>query len=534
MISLRNRLLASYLFLMVSTVGGIVIALFVTTASTPAPPDATYRRLASHVPNIDYSNALGRFLSNSTLPPNINVVPSPSITPPIQEGASGETPPITQSETIDQLPRSSIDYYSYYAEQNDLRVMELTMENTVEDIVQVQIAYDSANTLETGMRLRLRLDNWQDSSVTANQNNIVYGSFASNGNQWLFSGETFIDINSPNLTNIRLVAMIRPTVSLQQTLLEFGSSLVTPLLQALLTGSIIAFALSALISRTIARPLQAASDAATAVAEGDLSKRVPVTGPSEVRSVARAFNHMAEEVEKTQQSQRDLLANVSHDLKTPLTSIQGYSQAIIDGAVRNPSKAAEIIHDEATRLTRMVIQLTELARLQSGQLPMNMETLDIEQLTCSVAQKLNVVAEEKGVTLITRTHSVPNIMADGDRMVQVLDNLLSNAIKYTPAGGEIIVRTHYQGNGAVVEITDTGIGIAREDLDRIFERFYQVDKARGPSRGTGLGLAITYEIVMAHGGQITVDSEEGRGTTFRLWLPAVGEMETEDELVPAI
>jgi signal transduction histidine kinase len=230
---------------------------------------------------------------------------------------------------------------------------------------------------------------------------------------------------------------------------------------------------------------------------------------------------MTGQVRANQLSQREFVANVSHDLKTPLTSIQGYSQAIMDGTAKEPAQAAKIIHDEAERLNRMVTELTDLARLQAGRLSMKMQPLDISDIVSAIAQRLWVVAERENIKLHIQNHPVPTIGGDGDRLVQVFTNLLSNAIKYTREGGEVWIETDVRDGGVEVVIKDNGIGIPPEDLPRIFERFYQVDKSRGPRRGTGLGLAIAQEIVHAHGGEIEIHSEgRNKGTTVTVWLPA--------------
>ena len=155
--------------------------------------------------------------------------------------------------------------------------------------------------------------------------------------------------------------------------------------------------------------------------------------------MAQAFNSMSDKVRAEQRSQQDFLANVSHDLKTPLTSIQGYSQAIIDG-IGNPKQAAGIIREESERLNRMVVELTDLARLQAGRLSMKTGAIDLGQLTTAVAQRLAIVAQEKGVELEVNAPSMPEIAGDGDRLVQVVTNLISNAIKYTPSGGKVMVQ----------------------------------------------------------------------------------------------
>jgi signal transduction histidine kinase len=274
------------------------------------------------------------------------------------------------------------------------------------------------------------------------------------------------------------------------------------------------------VSRTIARPLQRLSVAAHAVAAGDYDYRVAERGPTEFKQVAGAFNHMSEQVQLTNQAQRDLLANVSHDLKTPLTSIQGFSQAIMDGTAPNPAKAAAVINEEAGRLGRLVNLLTELARIRAGRLTMRQDPLDLAAMVTAMTEKVEVVAQQKDITLTVEAAPVPQVRGDGDRLAQVVNNLLSNAVKYTPAGGAVRVGVAPERDGVRVAVQDTGIGIPPEDLSRVFERFYQVDKARGPARGHGLGLAITHEIVEAHGGQIHVHSDgQDRGTTFTVWLP---------------
>ncbi len=248
---------------------------------------------------------------------------------------------------------------------------------------------------------------------------------------------------------------------------------------------------------------------------------MPIAGPPEVRAVAEAFNDMSAQVQAANQAQQDFLANVSHDLKTPLTSIQGYSQAIIDGAAPDPVVAAKIIHEEAGRLNRMVVELTDLARLQAGRLSMRWSPVEIGQLTAAIAERLKIMARDKQIALQVDTHPMPEITGDGDRLAQVLTNLISNAIKYTPAGGHIWVSTRTANGGVQVIVRDDGVGIPADELPRVFERFYQVDKARGPQRGTGLGLAIAAEIVQAHGGKLTAASDgENRGSTFVLWLPS--------------
>ena len=476
MFNLRTRLLISYLLLLIVTLGGIAAALIVATGARPAPPQPTFDRLAVLAQGLNLPNLLSEF------------------GPPLRG----------QNDLLDE-----------FAATREVRVLEV-------NLTQRTISYDSAD-LTPRFPLSFREDAYR-AEVRRNLPpgvNLISGSFRGDGQEWLFSGLTNIGVGGE--TKAWLIADTRPTQSLQHVLGEFGNELALPILQASIIGLIIAVLMAVAISRTIARPLQAASAAATAVAEGNLSQSVPVTGPPEVRAVAEAFNHMSAEVLATQQAQRDFMANVSHDLKTPLTSIQGYSQAIMDGTAKQPPHAAKIIYEEADRLTRLVYELSDLARLQAGQLSMQTAMIDLGQITETVTQKLTVVAQKKGIALETEARPMPEIVGDGDRLVQALNNLIDNAIKYTSAGGQIQVKTRTNHNGVEVLVEDNGIGIPKNELSRIFERFYQVDKARGPSRGAGLGLAIARGIVEAHGGHVTVESTQGRGTTFTVWLPSAQE-----------
>jgi signal transduction histidine kinase len=227
----------------------------------------------------------------------------------------------------------------------------------------------------------------------------------------------------------------------------------------------------------------------------------------------------------SQQAQRDFLANVSHDLRTPLTSIQGFSQAIVEGVTSDPEsaqRAAQIIHDEAGRMNRMVESLLDLARIEAGQLDFKAHAVALSDLLQNVGDSLSVKARDKGLGLTLEIPpGLPRIAGDGDRLAQVFVNLLDNAVKHTPAGGQITLRAETDPNGVTIAVQDTGVGIPPDDLPRVFERFYQVDKSRKSDRrsGMGLGLAITKQIVEAHGGVIQVASALGKGTTFTVWLP---------------
>lgn len=288
----------------------------------------------------------------------------------------------------------------------------------------------------------------------------------------------------------------------------------------------LALLLALLLARSISRPLARITQATEEVARGNLDHRLAVEGPDEVRRLAERFNAMAQEVKASRQAQRDFVANVSHDLKTPLTSIQGFAQALLDGTASGRAarrEAAQVICDEAARMNRMVEQLLELARWDAGQIAIAQESVDLPQLLRMCQERMGWRAQQQGVTLSVESGALPPLRGDSDRLMQVLSNLLDNALTYTPAGGSVtLAAAEVKDQGEVeITVTDTGPGIPAEELPRIFERFYRVDKARaGRSRGAGLGLAIVKEIVEAHGGRVWAESVVGLGTRFVVRLPA--------------
>jgi signal transduction histidine kinase len=285
----------------------------------------------------------------------------------------------------------------------------------------------------------------------------------------------------------------------------------------------------------IAHPLERVARAAEDVAGGTYDQQLEIDAPTEVARLATSFNRMARQVKATLQSQRDLVANVSHDLRTPLTSIQGFSQALLDGTARDPAaqqQAAAIINEEARRMRRLVDDLLDLARLEAGQVSLAREPVDVAGLLRACAARLALQAEQVGVDLkVQVAPSLPVVMGDPDRLGQVFGNLADNALKYArhaSGGGQVVLQAEQRDRLLVCSVIDNGPGIAAEDLPRIFERFYQVDRSRARRAastsyammgGTGLGLAIAREIVRAHGGRIWAESVEGLGSRFTVELP---------------
>ncbi len=318
-----------------------------------------------------------------------------------------------------------------------------------------------------------------------------------------------------------IIAAPRPTL---RALLVYGDDLLAPLLQAALVGLAISVLLAWLVSRSVTAPLRRLAAAARAVAAGRYEQHVPLEGPMEVESLAADFNQMVKRVQATQQGQRDFVANVSHELKTPLTSIDGFAQAILDGTAADREAqvhAAQVIHEESDRLARLVDDLLALARLDAGQTAIAREPVDLNALVARIVDRLSLRAREKDVRLENMVAGLPVIPGDGDRLAQVFTNLIDNALMYTPGGGMVKLRGESPPGAVLVHVEDSGPGIPAEELPRIFERFYQVDKARrgGEGRGSGLGLAISHQIVHAHGGRLTALSAPGQGSRFTVQLP---------------
>lgn len=317
-----------------------------------------------------------------------------------------------------------------------------------------------------------------------------------------------------------MLAVPRPRLSALNLLRD---DLIAPLLGAGLAGLALALLMAYLISRWVADPLQQVIAASQRMPEDD-ARPLPMRGPREVQQLLQAFNAMMARVQASQRAQRMFVANVSHELKTPLTSIQGFAQALLDDTAATPEarrQAVQVIYDESARMYRMVLDLLDLARIDSGMVQMKRDEVDVLALLRSIAQKFTPQARAGNVSLSLDVPPLPGLIGDGDRLAQVFANLLDNAIKFTPAGGVVSIRGEVTPNGIEIQVTDSGPGIPEDQTAQIFERFYQVDPSRagGGKRGAGLGLSIAQEIVHAHGGKITVRSVHGQGSTFTVSLP---------------
>jgi signal transduction histidine kinase len=306
---------------------------------------------------------------------------------------------------------------------------------------------------------------------------------------------------------------------------------------------LVALVVGVVLARTLTRPLHALTQATHRMAGGQLEQEVAARSGDEIGELARAFNQMSRQVARANHARKQMAADVAHELRTPLTVIAGYIEAMRDGMLAATPDRLNVIYAELEHLQRLVGDLRLLSQADAGELKLNKQPMQLEELLGQAVAAFEHQAEQRGVRLIgTVEGPLPTIEADETRLAQVLSNLLTNALRYTPAGGQVQVRAFgpgwegtqasqaTQGGGrvqggkmVVVEVADTGTGIAAEDLPFVFDRFYRADKARAEDGGeSGLGLAIVKALVEAHGGTIEVRATEGRGTVFTMRLPAAG------------
>jgi len=292
-----------------------------------------------------------------------------------------------------------------------------------------------------------------------------------------------------------------------------------------LWGGLIAVAIALLItfflSRRILAPVKALTSAAKRLGRGDFSQRVQIKDKSELGELAQTFNSMANDLGRTEQLRRNMVADAAHELRTPLSNIRGYLEAIRDGVVAPDAATIQSLHEEVVLLSRLVDDLQELALADADELKIVPQAEDISKLIYQAVAGMRVQATAKGVSISSDLpRKLPSVNIDFHRIGQVLHNLLENAVAHTTKGDTITVTAKQQGSWVEVTVTDTGEGIPPEDLPNIFERFYRVDKSRTRATGgSGLGLTIVKRLVEAHGGKIKVQSELGEGSRFTFTLP---------------
>ncbi|MFC1966678.1 ATP-binding protein [Chloroflexota bacterium] len=296
----------------------------------------------------------------------------------------------------------------------------------------------------------------------------------------------------------------------------------------LIWGALLAVAMALLfiffLSRRISAPIKTLTIAAKQLGQGDLSQRVDVKDKSEIGELANTFNSMAENLERAEQLRKNMVADVAHELRTPLSNLKGYLEAVRDEVIKPDVDTIRSLDEEATMLSRLVNDLQELSLAEAGELKMNYRTEDIVKLIKQAVAAKQTQAMTKRVSLSAGLPAkLPLVNLDSQRIGQVLFNLLENALAHTAKDGLVTVTAKQQGDRVEVAVIDTGEGIPAEELSHVFERFYRVDKSRTRATGgSGLGLTIAKRLVEAHGGEIEVQSELGKGSRFSFTIPISG------------
>ena len=300
----------------------------------------------------------------------------------------------------------------------------------------------------------------------------------------------------------------------------------TAMLQALVistsAATVAAIAVSLIVSTRIITPLQRLVQASQRIAAGHYTDRVPVSANDELGALAEQFNMMAGELEATERRRVALIGDVAHELRTPLATLEGYTEGLLDGVVEPSTETWAMLHDEVGRMRRLVQDLQELSRAEAHRLPLHVRPYSPADLVTQALTRMESQFTDKDIRITNSVSaSLPLVKADADRVIQVLINLLGNALRYTPSSGRVNVSAERGADVVVFHITDTGIGIPPEHLPHLFERFYRVDKARSRALGgSGIGLTIAKALIEAQGGRIWADSAgPGQGATFSFSLP---------------
>lgn len=296
------------------------------------------------------------------------------------------------------------------------------------------------------------------------------------------------------------------------------------LLWAALISGVVAMAAASFVASRVLRPLEEVRRVAQRLATGSYSERVPIPNESELADLARDVNSLAAALEETEQRRLRLVSEVAHELRTPVSTVKGYLEGILDGIFAPDEETLTSAISETHRIERLASDLGTLSRTEEGQISLESSPLDLTRITRDVAERLRPQFEDNDVELVVEPSIAVPILADHDRLTQVLTNLIGNALAYTPSGGRVVIRSTTWREFGRVDVEDNGRGLSRDQLPLVFERFFRVDRSAG--RGTGIGLTIARGLARLHGGDVTATSPgPGQGTTFTLTIPVVESLE---------
>lgn len=328
---------------------------------------------------------------------------------------------------------------------------------------------------------------------------------------------------SPIVVNGKSVAIVFATEPVTISWYDYAKQVMEVFLTAAVLALVVSFLMVYYLSYRFTRPLKEMSRAIQHYAEGDFSYKVNVRGNDEIAELAQAFNSMAQSLSSQESSRRSFVANVSHELKTPMTSIGGFIDGILDGTISEDKHDyyLRIVSDEVRRLSRLVTGMLNMSKIEAGEMQINRSTFDLSadifKTLLSFEKKINDKKIE--VVGLDAMQSVI-VSADEDMIMQVVYNLIDNAVKFTPQGGYIFIKDYKDSEKTFVSIRNSGNGIEKDELPKIFERFYKVDRSRSYDvKGAGLGLFLCKSIIELHGGEIKADSSVGEYTEFAFWIP---------------
>jgi len=350
-----------------------------------------------------------------------------------------------------------------------------------------------------------------------------YGLFKETGWSWLVVQKPFKYVDTAGAEHVVAAVYLSTPITeinkARSTVYRFF--LISVVVSVLISTFLVYF-----FSRRITNPLKQISNAAKIISGGEFNKRLNINSRDEIGELAGSFNQMAVALENLEEMRRGFIANVSHELRTPMTSIKGFIEGILDGTIpmEKQKDYLNIVRDEVMRLNRLVNDLLDLAKMESGEIHLMFSNFNINELIRRCIIKLEHLITEKELEVTVNFDEETFVSADLDAIERVLINLIHNAVKFTPNKGIIGINTIIDADRLIISVADTGIGIDKEELNMIWDRFYKTDKSRSRDKlGTGLGLAIVKNIINEHGQEIWVESEPGKGTTFHFTLKRADE-----------
>ena len=330
---------------------------------------------------------------------------------------------------------------------------------------------------------------------------------------------------SPIKLDGKAVAIVFATEPITTSWYAYARNILQIFLVAILLALLISFITVYFLSYKLTKPLKEMSIATKRYAEGDFSYKVEVKGNDEMAELANAFNSMAMSLASLESSRRSFVANVSHELKTPMTSIGGFIDGMLDGTISRDKYDyyLRLVSDEVKRLSRLVTGMLNMSKLEAGEMPINIKSFDLRNDIIKTVLSFEKKIDKKSIEIIGLDSIEPlPVRADEDMIIQVIYNLIDNAVKFTPNNGYILFKAYSDQEKTFISVRNSGAGIEREELHKVFERFYKIDKSRSYDvKGAGLGLYLVKSIIDLHGGEIRVDSKVGEYTEFIFWLPNV-------------